>query len=497
MANRTARMALLVLLFVVALLPDLALAAGQMAPEAAGHGAEHGASLGTRLPLWACIPFAGILLSIALFPLVAPHFWHHHYGKVSGFWAIVFGLPFLGVYGREALDAILHIYVADYIPFIILLWALFTISGGIVVRGTLRGSPLVNVTLLLIGTLIASWVGTTGAAMLLIRPLIRANSWRIHKTHLIVFFIFLVANIGGSLTPLGDPPLFLGFLHGVPFFWTLKLLPMYAFVSTLLLIGFYFLDGWFYRKEPADALATMQAQEPVPLQLVGLHNFLFLGGVVGFVLFSGMAKLGDLHVTEHLHVPIQNLVRDVGLVALGIGAYRATKAEYRTENSFGWGPIAEVAYLFAGIFMTIIPALEILKAGSGGALAWLVEGVNSDVRYFWVTGLLSSFLDNAPTYLTFFNTALGSLAAPGTEAEQVQALIQATGGDLTEATLLAISAGAVFMGANTYIGNAPNFMVKAIAEEAGIKMPSFFGYLLRWSLPILLPCFVIVTLVFF
>jgi Na+/H+ antiporter NhaD/arsenite permease-like protein len=493
MGNRSARVALLALVLLAVVFPDLALAAG----DVAHHGGEHGGALGTRLPLWACIPFAGILLSIALFPLLAPHFWHHHYPKVSAGWAVAFGLPFLVVYKKEAFDAILHIYVADYIPFIILLWALFTISGGIVVRGTLRGGPIVNTTLLLIGALIASLVGTTGAAMLLVRPLIRANSWRIHKTHLIVFFIFLVANVGGSLTPLGDPPLFLGFLHGVPFFWTLHLFPMYALVCALLLVGFYFLDGWYYRKEPADAVAKMKAQEAVPFQLVGLHNFGFLAGVVAFVLFSGMVKLGDIHVTGHLHVPIQNLIRDVGLVALGLGALKVTKPEFRAENDFSWGPIAEVAYLFAGIFMTIIPALEILKAGSHGALAWLVEGVNTDVRYFWVTGLLSSFLDNAPTYLTFFNTALGSLGATGTEAEQVQALINATDGTLTQRTLEAIAAGAVFMGANTYIGNAPNFMVKAIAEEAGVPMPSFFGYIFRWSLPILVPCFVVVTLVFF
>lgn len=493
MVPRPGRLVPLALLALAILAPDLALAGGD-ASAAAG---EAHAALGTRMALWTCIPFAGILLSIALFPLVAPHFWHHHYPKIAAFWAVVFCVPFLAGYGGEAVDAILHIYVADYIPFIILLWALFTVAGGIVVRGTLKGSPMVNTMLLLIGTLIASWVGTTGAAMLLIRPLIRANSWRIHKTHLIVFFIFLVANVGGSLTPLGDPPLFLGFLHGVPFFWTMTLFPLYALVSVLLLIGFFFLDGWFYKQEPADKIAEMQAQEVVPFKLEGLHNFGFLAGVVGFVLFSGMAKLGDLHLTDHLHVPIQNLIRDVGLVALGIGAYKMTKPEFREANDFTWGPIAEVAYLFAGIFMTIIPALEILKAGSDGQLAWLVEAVNTDVRYFWVTGVLSSFLDNAPTYLTFFNTALGSLAAPGTEAEQVQALINATDGSLTEGTLIAISAGAVFMGANTYIGNAPNFMVKAIAEEAGIAMPSFFGYIFRWSLPILVPCFVVVTFVFF
>ncbi len=484
----------LLLVALAFLVPDLAAAAGDAAHAASPD--EHG-SLGTRLPLWSCIPFAGVLLSIALFPLVAPHFWHHHYPKVAAGWAVAFGVPFLGVYGREALDAILHIYVADYIPFIILLWALFTVSGGIVVRGTLRGSPLVNTGLLAIGAIIASWVGTTGAAMLLIRPMIRANGWRIHKTHLIVFFIFLVANVGGSLTPLGDPPLFLGFLHGVPFFWTFKLFPMYALLSIMLLVIFFALDTHLYKKEPQDAVDKLAAEEPVPLSITGLHNFGFLLAVIGFVLFSGMAKLGDIQITAHLHLPIQNLIRDLGLVVVGLTAYRMTKPEYRAENEFSWGPIAEVAYLFAGIFMTIIPALEILKAGSAGELAWLVEAVNSDVRYFWVTGLLSSFLDNAPTYLTFFNTALGSLGAHGSEAEQVAAMIAATDGTITERTLVGIAAGAVFMGANTYIGNAPNFMVKSIAEEAGIKMPSFFGYILRWSLPILLPCFVVVTLVFF
>ena len=494
MGSRRAWIPLLLLALVVVLVPDLALASGDSAQAAGG---EHTGALGTRLPLWACIPFAGILLSIALFPLVAPHLWHHHYGKISAGWAVLFGAPFLGVYGREALDAILHIYVADYIPFIILLWALFTVAGGIVVRGTLRGSPVVNSGLLAIGAVIASWIGTTGAAMLLIRPLIRANSWRVHRTHLIVFFIFLVANVGGSLTPLGDPPLFLGFLHGVPFFWTFALFPLYGFLSVMLLVIFFFIDRRLYHQEPADAVAKLAEAEPVPLRVTGLHNFAFLGAVVAFVLFSGIAELGDIAVTEHLHVPIQNLIRDVGLVVVGLMAYRLTKPSYRAENEFTWGPIVEVAFLFAGIFMTIIPALEILKAGSGGSLGWLVEAVNSDVRYFWVTGLLSSFLDNAPTYLTFFNTALGSLAAPGTEAEQVAAMIAATDGSITETTLLAIAAGAVFMGANTYIGNAPNFMVKSIAEEAGIKMPSFFGYIVRWSLPILMPCFIVVTLVFF
>lgn len=479
---------LLLSLTCLALFPDLAFAAGDAANA-------DGPVLGSRLPLWTCIPFAGILLSIALFPLVAPEFWHHHYPKISAFWALAFGVPFLIGYGGEAFDAIVHIYVIDYIPFIILLWALFTISGGILVRGTLKGSPAVNTGLLLIGTLLASVVGTTGASMLLIRPMIRANGWRIHKTHLVVFFIFLVSNVGGSLTPLGDPPLFLGFLHHVPFFWTLHLFPSYAVVSVMLLVGFFLMDSYYFKKEPDDAKAKAQAEESVPLKVVGLHNFLYLGGVIAFVLFSGSVKLGEFSL-GHTHVYIQNVVRDVGLIVLGLASLKTTASALRDENEFTWGPIAEVAYLFAGIFMTIIPALAILGAGTDGAMGWLVEGVQSDLSYFWVAGGLSSFLDNAPTYLTFFQTALGGLHCdPGVvcgEAEKVTILIAEH-----ERTLLAISAGAVFMGANTYIGNAPNFMVKAIAEESGVAMPSFFGYIVRWSLPILVPCFIVVTLIFF
>ena len=479
----------LLTLLCIALLPDLALAAEDAAAHAEGPG------LGSRLPMWTCIPFAGILLSIALFPLVAPQFWHHHYGKIAVFWAVLFGLPFLVGYGGEALDAIVHIYVIDYVPFIILLWSLFTISGGILVRGTLKGSPLVNTGLLLTGTLLASLVGTTGASMLLIRPLIRANGWRIHKTHLVVFFIFLVSNIGGSLTPLGDPPLFLGFLHHVPFFWTLKLFPPYLLVSILLLVAFFVMDRHYYAKEPEDAKADAMAAESVPIKVVGLHNFVYLAGVIGFVLFSGSVKLGYVGL-GHTQVAIQNLVRDAGLIALGLVSMKTTAQALRQENEFSWGPILEVAYLFAGIFMTIIPALAILGAGTDGAMGWLVQGVQSDLSYFWVTGGLSSFLDNAPTYLTFFQTALGGLHCdPGIvcgEAEKVAILVRDH-----ERTLLAISAGAVFMGANTYIGNAPNFMVKAIAEESGVAMPSFFGFIVRWSLPILIPCFVVVTLIFF
>ena len=474
--------------------------AGHAATEEAVHpddaDGHHGPALGSRLPLWSALPFVGILLSIAVFPLVAPHFWHRHFPKISAFWALAFALPFLLAYGSEAVQSILHIYLIDYIPFIVLLWALFTISGGIFVGGSLRGSPKVNTVLLLIGTALASWIGTTGAAMVMIRPLLRANGWRRHKVHVIVFFIFLVANIGGSLTPLGDPPLFLGFLHGVPFFWvTRALLPHMLLVVGVLLAVFFAVDTWWYRRE----------EEPPPddgkgegIKVEGLHNLLFLLGVMGGVIFSGSVKLTSLTVYGHVHVELQNLLKDAFLILMGILSLRTTTRVIREKNEFGWFPIQEVAYLFAGIFMTIIPALAILQVGDQGALAGLIAFVKTPVHYFWVTGGLSSFLDNAPTYLTFFNTALGSFGLPETAVPGLLGYLgEAARNPEFIKDLTAISAGAVFMGAMTYIGNAPNFMVKSIAEEAGIPMPSFFGYMVKYSLPILVPVFVIVTFVFF
>lgn len=460
------------------------------AGEAVAHAAEHAVELGALLPLWSAVPFAGILLSIALFPLVAPRFWHHHYPKVSAFWALVFAVPFLFVYKGDALGEILHIYLVDYIPFIILLWALFTVAGGIYVGGTLRGTPMVNTTLLLVGTLLASWIGTTGAAMVMIRPLLRANEWRKDKVHVIVFFIFLVANVGGSLTPLGDPPLFLGFLHGVPFFWvTTGILPHMLTVTVLLIVGFFLLDTFKVRKESAAA-APVAAGGGVKLE--GLHNLVFLLMIMGAVLFSGSVKLASLPVYGHLHVDVQNLIRDGALLLAGILSLLTTSKVVREKNVFSWGPILEVAYLFAGIFMTIIPALKILQAGEHGALAGLIRAVNDPAHFFWATGALSSFLDNAPTYLTFFNTALGSLGMP---ESAVPGLLGHGAPEMLNPEfvhrLQAISAGAVFMGANTYIGNGPNFMVKAIADSSGVKMPSFFGYML-YALGVLIPTFIVV-----
>ena len=468
------------------------------------HGAEdahHGHGVdGAKLPIWSIIPFIGILLSIAIFPLVLDsHFLVHHGGKMSLVWSLIFAVPYLIAFRGEAFYDILHIYLIDYIPFIILLWGLFTVAGGILVRGTLRGTPIVNTLLLLIGTAIASWVGTTGASMLLIRPLIRANEYRRSKVHLVIFFIFLVSNIGGSLTPLGDPPLFLGFLHGVPFFWTTTaLFPHMLFISVILIVLFFLVDTFMFKRE-GGVVPDDGTNEPIRVE--GLFNLIFLLGIVAAVLMSGTFNWGEVNILG-VHVYWQNIARDVLIVVMGLLSLKFTpfSGALRQENEFSWEPIEEVAKVFAGIFMTIIPALAILKAGEDGALRGLIGAIKEPLHYFWVTGILSSFLDNAPTYLTFFNTALGKLGL--TAQPDVVIVPQILSGQLTGAEhlefiklLTAISVGAVFMGANTYIGNAPNFMVKAIAEQSGIRMPSFFGYML-WSVVILVPLFVIVTFVF-
>lgn len=475
-----------------------------VSPEARGDGHGHEEELGARLALWSVIPFLGILLSIALGPLLAPHFWYRHFPKVALFWALCFAVPFVVAMRGEAIHEILHILLIDYLPFVLLLWGLFTVSGGILLRGTLPGTPAGNTMILGIGTLLASWIGTTGAAMVLIRPLLRANARRRRRAHLVVFFIFLVGNIGGSLTPLGDPPLFLGFLHGVPFFWTTThLLPCTAFLSVLLLAVFFVWDSIVVRREglgvrrtgpgedrePAGAPAAPAAREPFRVE--GAHNLLFLAGIVGAVLMSGVLRLPEVEIAG-IAIGAQDLLRDAILIVMGLLSLWTTRRQTRRDNEFSWFPIKEVAYLFAGIFITIIPALAILRAGSHGALAGLLASVREPAHYFWAAGGLSSFLDNAPTYLTFFNSVLGRFYESLPEAQAVAALIRDHA-----VYLKAVSAGAVFMGANTYIGNAPNFMVRSIAQEAGVDMPSFFGYILRYSLPVLVPAFGLLTLVFF
>ncbi len=444
---------------------------------------------GAGLSGWWAIPFAGILLSIAILPLAAPGFWHHHFGKVAAAWGLAFAIPFAIGHGvGPAADEVLHVALAEYLPFVILLWSLFTISGGILVTGNLHGHPRLNTSILAGGTLLASVIGTTGASMVLIRPLLRANDERRHNVHVVIFFIFLVSNIGGSLTPLGDPPLFLGYLKGIGFFWTtLHMLEETLFCAGVLLTIFFFLDRRLYHVDAAFKARFDPTPDTARIGLVGLPNLALLAVVIGGVLLSGSWKPGIVFHVGSVPVELQNLARDLILIAAGLVSLAITPKAVRAANEFSWGPILEVAKLFAGIFVTIIPVIAMLKAAEKGAFAPLVamvahaDGTPNNAMYFWLTGILSSFLDNAPTYLVFFNLAGGD----------PQHLMN----DIPW-TLLAISCGAVFMGANSYIGNAPNFMVKAIAEESRVKMPSFFGYLL-WSGGILVPLFGLVTVVFF
>ncbi len=442
---------------------------------------------GGQLSAWWSLPFAGMLLSIALGPLWIPHVWHHHYGKIAAGWTAAFLLPFAAVFGvGMAGSSVVHALVAEYIPFIVLLTALYTTAGGIYIRGNLHGGPGLNTALLAIGAVLASFMGTTGASMLMIRPLLRANDNRPQRAHIVVFFIFIVSNAAGSLTPLGDPPLFLGFLQGVDFFWTVQhIFPETLFVVGCLLALFYVLDLWHYRREgvlPADPTPDTHR-----VGFDGAVNFALLGGVIGLVLLSGFWKPGIAFDVAGTPVALQSLVRDVGLVAITLLSLWLTAAQVHRDNQFTWGPMVEVAKLFAGIFLTIVPVIAMLRAGMQGPFASVIaavtrpDGQPDPAMYFWATGLLSSFLDNAPTYLVFFNTA-------GGDAQQLMTSLAPT--------LAAISAGAVFMGANSYIGNAPNLMVKAIAEDRGVAMPSFFGYM-GWSLTILVPLFVVTTFIWF
>jgi len=456
-------------------------AALTLLPQAAFAAEFDGASLGFA---WA-LPFAGILLSIALFPLLAGHFWEHHQGKIAAVWGLLVLIPMAMAFGpTAAIHALAHTALLEYIPFILLLLALFTVAGGILVRGNIHGAPAANTILLGIGTVLASIIGTTGASMVMIRPVMRANDDRRHNVHVIVFFIFLVSNIGGSLTPLGDPPLFLGFLRGVDFFWTTThLLPETLFVSGILLALFFVVDLAIYRKE---GRVRPDPTPDNPVRVTGGLNFLLIAIIIAAILMSATVDLGRVTVLGS-EVELANALRDLVMIVVTVVSLKTTPKANRIENGFSWGPINEVAKLFAGIFITIIPVLAMLKAGADGAFAPLValvtnpDGSANNAAYFWLTGTLSSFLDNAPTYLVFFELAGGD----------PQTLM--TKGALT---LTAISAGAVFMGANSYIGNAPNFMVYAIAREGGVKMPSFFGYLL-WSGAILVPTFLLLTLIFF
>ncbi len=431
---------------------------------------------GEHLSLWWGVPFVGILLSIALFPLFMARLWHHHYGKIIAIWTSVFIIAALMTFGFElTVQITAHAILEEYIPFILLLLALFTVSGGILIKSDVQSTPKLNVYLLALGTLLASIMGTTGAAMLMIRPLIRANRNRQHRVHIIVFFIFLVANIGGGLTPLGDPPLFIGFLKGVDFFWTVKhmLLPV-ILTSVLLLIIFYFIDKHYYSLQPKIASSQSSSNTESSLKIYGLKNIVLLLAIVGSVLLSGIWQSDQSITLLGSHITLPNLVRDGLFIAITLISLVITPKQVRAGNEFNWEPILEVSKFFIGIFITIAPVLAV-------SLVTDKQGLPIDTMYFWLSGLLSGFLDNAPTYLVFFNLASGDPLILMTTLEK---------------TLLAISMGSVFMGALTYIGNAPNFMVKSIASQNKIAMPSFFGYM-KWSIGILIPIFVINSALFF
>jgi Na+/H+ antiporter NhaD/arsenite permease-like protein len=410
-------------------------------------------------PYWTSIFFIGLLLSIAICPLVNAEWWGKKYGYVS----LGFAIPAIVIIVTKDWHLLLHTF-EEYISFIILLGSLFIISGGIVIRIGKLGTPKLNALILFLGAFFASFIGTTGASMVLIRPLIRANKWRKYVVHIYIFFIFMVSNIGGLLTPLGDPPLFLGFLRGVPFFWTFRLIIFWALAVGILLFIFFLIDNHFMKKEnPDEMLKYLDTLPEKKLEISGRINFIFLLMVIGAFF-------------------VPPIFREIIMIsASGLSIY-FTPVQLREENAFTYHPIIEVALLFAGIFATMVPVMEILKL-KGSSL-----GITEPWQFFWVTGSLSSFLDNAPTYLVFMATAQSVAIAKNITTNLIVGV--------PEIYLRAVSVGAVFMGANTYIGNGPNFMVKAICEENEIKMPSFFGYM-AWSCSILIPIFILITFVFF
>jgi len=468
--------------------------AGAVEHETAGeahgdaHGEEaHGGHGPKDMAIWWVLPFVGILLSIAVIPLISGHWWHHNFPKVS----LLFGLPMAILMFWQLQTKTIHVFV-EYCSFIALVGSLFVISGGILIRGSFKSTPLMNCIFLAIGSVIASLIGTAGASMVLIRPMLRINANRKTKLHIFIFFIFMVSNIGGSLTPLGDPPLFLGFLQGVPFQWTLiHMLPGWAFMISLLLVVFFIFDTMIVKREGGPP----EVEGNDKFAMLGGVNFLFLVGVMTTVIVYGSVLPREWGFwRDAFQVGAMTLMAALSMIV--------TPKKLRDENGFTWFPVKEVAILFAAIFACMIPALNKLEyMGLHGQLV-----VEHPWQYFWMAGTLSSFLDNAPTYLTFLSlgktmipvTDAGQciLAAKGVLASGVPVGLPGAFGCVPQQVLLAISMGAVFMGANTYIGNAPNFMVKSICEENKVPMPSFLGYM-GWSIAILVPLFVLVTFVFF
>ena len=460
-------------------------------PTAVWAAGESGTESG--VPLWLCIPFAGLLLCIAVMPLVKGEWWEAHQPLVVVLWILVMVIPFALLYGvGSAAETVLECTVNDYLTFIVLLFGLFCVSGNITMEGDFAGSPRINVGLLALGTLLASCIGTTGASMLMVRPVIKMNSWRRRKSHIMIFFIFMVSNMGGCLTPIGDPPLLMGFMRGVPFFWSLHLFPVLIFNMVILLFVFYHLDKRNYRRDIAEGRKPDISKPGTEFRIDGLHNIIFLIMIVAAVILSGVlpgmpafqdaaGNARGIHIFGEVSLSFPSLIEIVLILLAAFLSFKTTDKEVRVKNHFTWGAIKEVAVLFIGIFITMQPALMLLKAVGPNL------GITEPYQMFWATGALSSFLDNTPTYLVFLTTA-GTLGFTGG--------IATTLGTLPAKMLSAISCGAVFMGANTYIGNAPNFMVKSISDENGVNMPSFFGYML-WSVAVLIPVFIIDMFVFF
>lgn len=436
-----------------------------------------------EIPFWILLPFVAMLLCIAIAPLVAEEKWEKNLnkfavsmvlGSVVAIWMVANNNA-----ENEFTHKLVHQMVFDYIPFILLLTALFVVTGGIHVKGDIQATPKVNTLILTIGFVLASLMGTTGAAMLLIRPLLATNSQRKYTTHTVLFFIALVANTGGLLTPLGDPPLFLLYLRGAEFTWFLSLLPIWAFVGISLLAIYYLLDTYYYTKHEALEHLMHDAREQEPIRIDGNINFLWLAGVVASVMFINS---GYIPAMGEEHAPIYiKLLREIVLVAIIFLSLYTTKKQVRQDNHYSWAPIIEVAVLFVGIFATMTPALIYLNANAADL------GLTKPWQFYYSAGTLSSFLDNAPTAVAFHSVATG---LPMTEGVPMVAGVQ-------EVLLKAIATASVFFGAMTYIGNGPNFMVKAIAEESGLRMPSFFGYMFKFSLVVLLPLYIIVQLIFF
>ena len=431
---------------------------------------EHSANV--EIPLLSLLPFVLMLLSIAIFPLFWNHFWEKNKNKL--YIAIALSIPtiiYLLIAGFS--HELIHIMLFDYVPFLILLGALFTITGGILLTGDIEAKPKINTLFLGIGAVLASLMGTTGAAMLLIRPIIQTNKERTFKVHTILFFIAIVANCGGLLTPLGDPPLFMMYLRGAPFTWFFHLYPEWLVTNIALLIIYFLVDTYYHKKEPASAIVRDETNIR-PIKIEGKRNFIFLIGVVLAVAFLNEQYLSFINIS-----PYFKFIREAVIVLMAYLSMQFTPKLLRTSNNFTWHPIEEVAYLFLGIFVTMVPALLYLEVNAKSL------GVQSVSQFYYYTGVLSSFLDNTPTAVTFHSLAMGLGITTGPIVAGIP-----------EELLKAISTAAVFFGAMTYIGNGPNFMVKAVAEENNIKMPDFFSYMFKFSIIVLLPLFILMELLF-